>query len=294
MRTAIRISYAHTPFFSSIENYEVALCPQRCQTIFVPPIWFSYMAQDIKIKTLASEKELSGRAKAAAAMRNCPIPDNELLANAGLFLKRQELTKHLFFADLYQKHILNVHGVMMEFGVRWGQNLVTLSNLRGIYEPFNHNRKLIGFDTFEGFPVLSQKDGEHEIIASGSLAVTKGYEDYLSNLLEFHEGESPLSHIRKNSLRKGNAIVELEKYLSEHPETIISFAWFDMTLYEPTMKCLELIKPYVTKGTVIGFDELNDKEFPGETVAVREVFGLKNIRIERNKYSGAQSYVVLD
>lgn len=252
------------------------------------------MINDIKIKSLASEKELSGRAIAANAMRNCPIPDNELVANAGLFLKRQELTKHLFFAELYQKHILNVHGVMMEFGVRWGQNLVTLNNLRGLLEPFNHNRKLIGFDTFEGFPVLSQKDGSHEIIASGSLAVTKGYEDYLANLLSFHENESPLAHIRKNALRKGNAIVELEKYLNEHPETVIAFAWFDMTLYEPTMKCLELIKPYVTKGTVLGFDELNDVEFPGETVAVREVFGLKNIRVQRNKFSGAQSYVVLE
>ena len=39
----------------------------------------------------------------------------------------------------------------MEFGVRWGQNLITLNNLRGIYEPFNHSRKIIGFDTFEGF-----------------------------------------------------------------------------------------------------------------------------------------------
>lgn len=252
------------------------------------------MDQDIKIKTLASEKELSGRARAAAAMRNCPIPDNELLANAGLFLKRQELTKHLFFAELYQKHIINVHGVMMEFGVRWGQNLATLSNLRGILEPFNHNRKLIGFDTFEGFPVLSQKDGQHEIIASGSLSVTKGYEDYLTDILDFHEGESPLAHIKKNSLRKGNAIVELEKYLSEHPETIIAFAWFDMTLYEPTMKCLEMIKPYVTKGSVIGFDELNDKEFPGETVAVREAFGLANVRVERNRFSGAQSYIILE
>jgi hypothetical protein len=103
-----------------------------------------------------------------------------------------------------------------------------------------------------------------------------------------------LAHIKKTSLRKGNAIVELEKYLSEHPETIIAFAWFDMTLYEPTYKCLELIKPYITKGSVIGFDELNDKEFPGETVAVREALGLKNVRVERNRFSGAQSYVVIE
>jgi hypothetical protein len=45
---------------------------------------------------------------------------------------------------------------------------------------------------------------------------------------------------------------------------------------------------------VIGFDELNDKEFPGETVAVREALGLSNVRIERNKFSGAQSYVIVE
>ncbi|MFM7729678.1 MAG: crotonobetainyl-CoA--carnitine CoA-transferase [Flavobacteriales bacterium] len=252
------------------------------------------MEQEIKVKTLASERELSGREQAAAKWRSCPIPNNELLANAGLFLKRQELTKHLFFADLYENHILPVHGVMMEFGVRWGQNLVTLNNLRGLLEPFNHNRKLIGFDTFEGFPVLSEKDGQHDIIAAGSLAVSRGYENYLQELLDFHQGECPLHHIQKNFLRKGNAIVELEKYLNEHPETIIAFAWFDMTLYEPTMRCLELIRPYLTRGAVIGFDELNDREFPGETIAVREALGTANVRIQRSRFSGAQSFVIFE
>jgi hypothetical protein len=86
----------------------------------------------------------------------------------------------------------------------------------------------------------------------------------------------------------------LEKYLDEHPETIISFAWFDMTVYEPTFKCLQLIKPYLTKGSVVGFDELNDQEFPGETVALREALGLSNVRIQRSAFSGAQSFVVIE
>lgn len=251
------------------------------------------MEPSIRVKTLSSEKEQAGRAKAAEAWRNCPIPDNELLANAGLFLKRQELTKHLFFSELYQNHVMGTHGVIMEFGVRWGQNLVTFNNLRGIYEPYNHNRKIIGFDTFEGFPSLSEKDGNHEIISSGSLAVSENYEKYLEQLLNFHEGECPLSHIRKNSLRKGDAPAELHKYLNEHPETIISLAWFDMTLYEPTKACLQIIQPYLTKGSVLGFDELNDAEFPGETVALREVLGTHNFEIRRNRYSGAQSYVII-
>ena len=50
----------------------------------------------INVKTIASEKEMLGRIRAASAFRNCPIPDGEVLANTGIFQKRQELTKQLF------------------------------------------------------------------------------------------------------------------------------------------------------------------------------------------------------
>jgi hypothetical protein len=247
----------------------------------------------IEIKTIASTAELDKRNKFLELYENSPIPKNEKLTNSGLFVKRQDLTKQLFFNDLYSQFI-SVHGVIMEFGVRWGQNLVTLNNLRGIHEPFNYSRKIIGFDTFEGFAEVDDKDGSHEIIKKGAFSVTKNYEDYLANVLEYHHSECPLSHIKKNTLIKGDAVVTLEKYLKEHPETIIAFAYFDFDVYEPTKKCLELIKPYLTKGSIIGFDELNDPQFPGETIAVREVLGLNNVRIQRSKYSGIQSYFIVD
>lgn len=245
----------------------------------------------IEIKTIASTNELDMRNNFLELYKNAPIPDNEKLSNTGLFVKRQDLTKQLFLNDLYTK-IINIHGVIMEFGVRWGQNLVTLNNLRGIHEPYNYSRKIIGFDTFEGFAEVDKKDGEHSIIKKGAFSVTENYEEYLASVLEYHESECPLSHIKKNTLIKGNAPVVLQKYLDEHPETIIAFAYFDFDVYEPTKKCLEIIKPYLTKGAVIGFDELNDPQFPGETVALREVFGTENISIQRSKYSGIQSYMI--
>lgn len=243
----------------------------------------------IEIKTIASETELGKRNDFIELYKNCPIPENEKLANSGLFVKRQDLTKQLFLNDMYSK-ILGVHGVIMEFGVRWGQNLVTLNNLRGIHEPFNHSRKIIGFDTFTGFEKVDSKDGNHDIIKEGAFSVTENYEDYLEGVLNYHESECPLSHIKKNSLVKGDASVELERYLEAHPETIIAFAYFDFDVFEPTKKCLELIQPYLTKGSIIGFDELNDPQFPGETVALRETLGLNNVAIKRSKYSGMQSY----
>ena len=64
-------------------------------------------------------------------------------------------------------------------------------------------------------------------------------------------------------------------------------------LYEPTKKCLEMIKPYLIKGSVLGFDELNDHDSPGETIALKEVFNLNEIELQRFRYVSRTSYFVL-
>jgi hypothetical protein len=247
----------------------------------------------MKIRTLASDKEKNNRERMKELYLQSPIPENERVAQVGLFQRRQELSKVLFFNDLYQE-FLNVHGVIMEFGTRWGQNLTTLSNLRGIYEPYNYNRRIIGFDTFEGFIGTHEKDGSHEVIEEGAFGVTKDYEVYLKEVLVCHQNESPLNHINKIDIRKGDAPEQLKQYLDENPQTIIAFAWFDFDIYAPTVECLKMIKPHLVKGSVLGFDELNDPGFPGETAALREVFGLNEIRLERNRFSAMQSYLIMD
>ena len=40
------------------------------------------------------------------------------------------------------KKIINHHGVIMEFGVRWGPILNLFQSLRGVYEPFNDIERL--------------------------------------------------------------------------------------------------------------------------------------------------------
>jgi hypothetical protein len=247
----------------------------------------------IVTKSIASSEEQDRREAFKATFNANPIPSGEQLNNLGLFVKRQELTKTVFLTDLYRK-FLPVHGVIMEFGVRWGQNLVTLTNLRGMMEPYNYSRKIIGFDTFAGFPSVHSLDGNHSIIQKGAFSVTDGYENYLSEVLSYHEKESPLPHIKKHELVKGDASVELEAYLKRHPETIVAFAYFDFDIYEPTKRCLELLKPHLTKGSVIGFDEVLDLQFPGETIALKEALGLNNVSVQRMSYGGIQSYVILD
>src|SRR5690606_33547106 len=102
------------------------------------------MSKKIETKTIASSAELVNREGLTNLYKQSPIPENEKVTNSALFVKRQELSKILFLNHVYQK-IIDSHGIIIEFGVRWGQNLVTLNNLRGIYEPFNYGRKLVGF-----------------------------------------------------------------------------------------------------------------------------------------------------
>lgn len=249
--------------------------------------------QDIKTKGYPSRKETTLREGFLKLFKDCPIPDNELLSNLGLFIKRQDLSRILFMNSLY-KEIINVHGIVVEFGVRWGQNLALFESFRGMHEPFNHNRKIVGFDTFEGFPLIHEKDGKSDIASVEAYSVTEGYEEYLKQALDYHEQESPISHIKKYQLVKGDAAVEIDKYLNDNPETIIALAYFDFDLYEPTKKCLEAIKEHLTKGSVIGFDELNLHDFPGETLALKEVLGLGRYKITRSPYSSVQSYIVVE
>jgi hypothetical protein len=45
------------------------------------------------------------------------------------------------------------------------------------------------------------------------------------------------------------------------------------------------------KGSILIFDELCDDIFPGETVALREVFGLNNVRVQRLPMTSRISYI---
>ena len=252
------------------------------------------MAHDKQaIKTSASPAEEANRVELLKLLRTCLIPDNQILSNLGLFLESKNLARILFMDFLFRQ-IIDVQGVIVEFGTRWGQNLALFAALRGIYDPFNRHRKIIGFDTFQGFPSITQKDGKSDMMTPGQLAVPEGYEKFLSSILGLHERLNPLSHIKKFEIRVGDATVEIVKYLKEAPETIIALAYFDFDLYEPTKKCLEAIRPRLTKGSVVAFDELNDPDSPGETLALMESLGLNHVRLKRFPHTSRTSYFVVE
>lgn len=203
---------------------------------------------------------------------NRPMPDEDLLVNLGLFMRSGSLAKILFLDEIYRK-ILRIPGHIFEFGVWWGQSLAVLENLRAVHEPYNHQRHIVGFDTFEGYPEPGTRDRPSEIIGKGVYSVNDDYDAYLSELIDFHEKENVMGHIKKHGIVKGDVRTSLPAWLDENPQAFVSLAYFDMALYEPTKSALVAIAPRLIKGSVIVFDELNHKDYPGETEAALEILG---------------------
>jgi len=242
----------------------------------------------LEIKSNEKDKETINNM--ANIFKECPIPVNERLNNLGLFIKRQQMSRFMVMWELY-KQIINVHGSIIEFGVRWGQDLTLFESFRGMLEPFNYNRKIIGFDTFSGFPSVSEYDGNSFV---GDMDVTFGYKKYLDKLLQIHENNSPISQIKKYELVKGDATQTFEEYLNKHPELIVAFVYYDFDIYEPTKICLELCKKRLVKGSIVAFDEVNHPDWPGETQAFREIFDLNKVRLQRFTYMPTVSYFVVE
>ena len=245
--------------------------------------------KDIGTKNYSSKKELENSSNKIDLFKNNPIPDEQVMENLGLFLNSKNLSRILFMDFLYRKQIKN-QGVIFDFGTRWGNNAAIFAACRGIYEPFNRHKKIVAFDTFSGFPSVHIKDGNSDMMRQGCVTVAENYQQYLDKILESQENDAPLNHIKKFETVAGDAVQKIEEYLTENPQTIVSMAYFDFDIYEPTKKCLELIKPRLVKGSIIGFDELNDHDSPGETLALMETFGLNNIKLRRHQYTSRVSY----
>jgi hypothetical protein len=214
--------------------------------------------------------------------------------NLGLFINSKNMARILFMHHIYQQ-IVNIHGVVMDFGTRWGQNMALFQAFRGIYEPFNRHRKIIGFDTFKGFPkegFSSNDNMEADFAKERGLTTTAFYEEYLIKLMELQEADNPAGHIQKFEIRKGDAVAEIHNYLGDNPETIVALAYFDFDVFVPTRECLGAIIDRVPKGGILAFDELCDHDSPGETTALMDVLHLGTVSLKRLPFTSRTSYFV--
>lgn len=237
-----------------------------------------------------AEHEATVRRGLAALLHASPIPQAELADNLSLYLYGKTLRNILAMDQLYQQ-IRDTPGAIFEFGVHRGRHLATFTTLRAHHEPYNPHRRIVGFDTFTGFPEVSDKDTIHSAVP-GRFAVDEDYPDHLRDVLAMHEQLEPLRHIQRTLVVDGDVRDTLPQYLKDNPHTIIALAYFDLDLYEPTRVALEQIQPYLTKGSIVAFDELAHAKWPGETSAVRDTLGTNAARLRLMPGHATPTYLV--
>lgn len=208
------------------------------------------------------------------------------------FVSRQNLSTFLAKNEIFKK-IINIHGNIIECGVFKGTGLMTWAQLSAIYEPLNHNRRIIGFDSFEGFPSISKFDtgGGSEFKEVGGLKFT-GMEE-INESIRLYDLNRPVGHLPKVELVKGDALKTIPDYLDNNQHLVVSLLYLDFDLYEPTKTALEYFLPRMPKGSIIAFDELNQNQWPGETKAVMETVGISNIKIERFSFMPQISFACI-
>ena len=123
------------------------------------------------------------------------------------------------------KQIVDVHGHIIECGVFMGGGLMTWAQLSAIHEPYNHTRRIVGFDTFAGFPSLAQQDATAadaslSFAKVGGLAV-QGIEDDIRHAVSLYDLNRPLGHIERVELVKGDAQETIPAYLEENKHTVV-------------------------------------------------------------------------
>ncbi len=219
----------------------------------------------------------------------------EKLYNFAKFVPRAVMTRYLSRTKCFEK-VLNVQGDIVECGVLFGGSLMTWARASSIYEPLNSQRRIIGFDTFDGFPSLSEKDktgGAAESKVGGFAFGETDAQADIERAIGLYDRDRQLGHIPKVQLVKGDICKTIPKYLEENPHTLVSLLHLDVDIYEPTKMALEHFVPRMPKGAIIVFDELNSKLWPGETIALLDQLGVRDIRIERFTWDTYISYAVL-
>lgn len=208
------------------------------------------------------------------------------------FSTKRSIARFIAKHEIYKK-ILPITGIIVECGVFNGSGLFTWAQLVNIYESTNYTRKIVGFDTFSGFPEVNDVIDNSGVLKSKAGDLNGSSLEELLFSVEKYNNERQLSHIKNIELIQGDFMDTSTSYLDKNPHSIISLLYLDFDLYEPTKKALETFLPRMPKGSVVAFDEINCNSFPGETKAMNDIMGIKNYRINRFPFDPWISYIEL-
>ena len=243
-------------------------------------------------KPLRTEAETESATAVARIFDRCPDTTEIKLENFTKYVRRQHLKRFLALYEVF-KLALPVKGSIVECGVFRGFGLMGWAKLSTMLEPENLTRRIYGFDTFEGFPLVDNKDQSAFTDAKKGDLCANSY-DELTDLLREYDRDRFLGHIPKVKLIRGDMTLTIPDFAASHPHLVVSLLYLDADLYEPTKVALETLLPRMPKGAVLAFDELDNPIWPGETVAALDAVGLSSLRLRRLDWDPYIAFAILE
>ena len=216
----------------------------------------------------------------------------EKLKNFTKYVTRQNLTRFLVFNELFKLQ-LNLKGSIVECGVHQGGGIFTWAKLSAIYEPYNYYRKIIGFDTFKGFPSVSKKKDKSKYAKIKNFNEKINILNDLKHNINLFEKERFLNNKKKIFLIKGDANKTIPLFTKKNSHLLISLLYLDFDIYKPTKTALKSFISRIPKRGIIAFDQVNNPDWPGETMALLESLNLNKYEIKNFTFDPNISYIQL-
>jgi hypothetical protein len=229
--------------------------------------------------------------KKTVMQTNCNM--EKKIENFAKYIRRQRIARFLACYEIYKLQ-LHIKGSIVECGVHEGNGIMTWAKISSTLEPYNYHRKIIGFDTFSGFPAIAEADkSENSNAHAGFFKEDYDVFEEMKSVITEYDNNRFINHIPKVELIKGDANMTIPAFLEKNRHTIVSLLFLDFDIYQPTITSLEHFLPRMPKGSIIAFDELNNPDWPGETQAVLEKLDLNKYYLNCFGFEPNISYIVL-
>lgn len=162
-----------------------------------------------------------------------------------------------------------VNGDVVECGVGRGVSFFLLGSFMS---KLQHQGRLFGFDSFQGFPVPSPLDASPRNPQGGEWAETS------PEHVKAHFTDAGLNDFFEQRCRLIPGFFE-RTLAGELPFSQISLLHLDVDLYESYRTSGSTLEPLVAENGVVLVDEFNDPAWPGATKAVLEILSDSNRRL---------------
>lgn len=206
---------------------------------------------------------------------NTDLSTFEMFRNFPVFTPRFNLARFLAHYEIFKK-IIDVPGTIIDLGVFRGASTFTWAKLCEIFCPTDIRKRVIGFDTFSGFPKIGIEDGPEDPtqdVVLGGYFGGRSIEADLALAQEAMKYDRHLRHKDRIQFVKGDVCKTIPEFVADHGEGLkVALLNLDLDLYEPTRVALEQFVPTMARGGIIIVDEYAVDTFGGETKAVDEYF----------------------